>query len=129
MSESYTFSTADELDLEGEGFQPQTGEFVVTKAEIVEHENGQRWQLTFEPVDASAIVGLPGGKVKDSGYLSHKDPDSQANRIGRSILKRIGKTITGSAKFQLGELEGKTVVATVREDDAGFVRISRYNAA
>lgn len=129
MSTDYTFSPDDELDLEGDGFQPVTTTMVITETEIVEHANGQRWQIFLEPEDPSEVENLPGGRARDSGYLSHVDPDGDALRIGRAILKRIGKAALGSEKFRLTDLVGEKVQAYLSEDDNGFIRVSRYNSA
>lgn len=120
------FSPDDELDLSGEGLQPTTGIFVITEADVVAHANGQRWVITYEPEEV--IEGLPGGKAKDSGFLNHVSNEDAA-RIGRSILKRIGKAALGQDKFPMSALKGARVRATVSEDDAGFTRMGRYASA
>lgn len=125
MSEHFT--PEDELDFTEDGFQTQEGTFIISKAEVLEHENGRRWQLTFEPL--SDIDDLPGGVAKDSGYLSHTDEDSKALRIGRSILKRYGQSILGKSRFSLVELEGQEVSAEVSEDDNGFIRVRKVRSA
>lgn len=126
-NDTQRFSPNDELDLTGEGLQPTDGTFLIVKTEIQENDMGQRWSVTFEPVDGE-IDGLMGNKVQDGGYLTHVDREELV-KIGRGSLKRLGSTVLGREVFKLNELEGQQVRARVSEDKSGFARIGRYSKA
>lgn len=125
MSEQH-FNVDDELDLSGEGFQAQEVELLITDAKLEANDNGQRYVITFEPVEA--IEDLPGNKVTDMGYLVHNEREDLV-KYGRGGLKRLGKAALGTEVFKLPELIGRTVRGYLKEDDAGFVRVGRYKKA
>ena len=121
-----TFSIDDELDLDGYGLQPTDSTFVIADVEIVENDNGQSWVVHFEATED--IEGLPGGKVRDRGYMTHNTRDDLVN-IGMGSLKRLRVAATGDTSGSLSSLIGQTVRARVSEDKNGFTRIGRYSAA
>lgn len=121
------FSPDDELDLSGEGLQTQRADLRIIETDVTANDNGQRWVVVMEPV-GEEIEGLMGNKVRDSGYLSHRDrPDLV--KIGRSSLKRLGKHACGTEVFKLNDLIGCTVNAQISEDDSGFARVRQIRAS
>lgn len=121
MSDQFdALTTSDEMDLEGEGLQPQTLNFVISNAEITDKETGRLVSVTFENGEA---LGFP---VNATFWLKHTN--EQAERIGRSNLKRLGKAAGLGSAFALDNLIGMVVSAYVNEDDSGFARVSRFGA-
>jgi hypothetical protein len=115
-----------EIDLSGEGLQAQTADLVVVDAGIKDTDRGQRWFVTFEPIDA-VIEGLPKNQVTDSGYLTHEDRDDLI-RIGKGALKRLSRIAVGTDKPIMSDLVGSQVNAQLSEDDNGFARVRNYRA-
>lgn len=123
-----TFDPTTELDLEGEGLQPWTGEWEITNATIDSNDNGQRWVVEMQPADGEEVEGLIGNTARDSGYLTHVDREDLV-KIGKGNLKRLGQAVLGTAQFSLTDLIGERVIARVTEDSSGFARIGRYRKA
>lgn len=123
MSDVITPDT--ELDLEGEGLQPCTRTLNIIDASVEENDSGTRWVVIFEPTEE--VEGLMGGTVRDSGYLSHNEREDLVS-IGRGSLKRLGRTVLGTATFSLADLIGEQVQGYISESDNGFARVGRYKA-
>lgn len=123
-----TFDPTTELDLEGEGLQPWTGEWEITNATIDSNDNGQRWVVEMQPADGEEVEGLIGNTARDSGYLTHVEREDLV-KIGKGNLKRLGQAVLGTAQFSLTDLIGERVIARVTEDSSGFARIGRYRKA
>lgn len=124
-----TLSPDDELDLDGFGLQPFEDDFLIVSADIVESTNGRRWQIELQPTtEVEQVENIPGGVIRDSGFLTHDDRDDLV-RIGITSLKRVFKAALGRTNASIKELEGETVHARVTEDDNGFARARGYRPA
>lgn len=124
-AESTYVSPEDELDFSGDGIQTQSLDFLIVDAGIIDVDQGQKWEATFEPADGQEIDGLFNNQVRDNGFLSHDERDDLV-RIGRSVLKRLGQAAGLGASFSVAALKGCVVNAQLSEDDGGFARMRRY---
>jgi hypothetical protein len=124
-----TIDPTEELDLGDFGLQPFEGNLLITDAGFEETEAGRRWFIELEPVDnEEAKEYLPGGKLKDGGYLTHADREELV-RIGVQSLKRIFRAVFGRESGAIAALKGEMVWGQVSEDDNGFTRVRRLSSA
>lgn len=113
-------STSDELDFSNDGVQTEEKLWTITSAEVESTENGKRLVVEFETEGAN----FP---QTQRYWLEHENEDAQ--RIGRAEAKRLATAITGSPRMDPTKIVGQKVLATIKEDKKGFVRLNMFKSA
>ena len=107
----------EEFDFSGDGIAKGNYELTITDAEVVEKDNGDLLNITFE----SSALNFPITK----GYWV-KHTNERAAAAGRGQLKRIYSAALGQPKGVPSALKGRKVQAVVGEDAQGFATISGF---
>ena len=121
-----TFDPSAELDYSKAGFSTPRVNWTITEAKV-EQASNRRGAGMQAVIEFTAEVDGRTLNVTQRAWLAHEDAQ-QAN-IGHGTLKRIFLSANGQPKGNVPGLLGKMVSAEGYEDDQGFRRLGRMQAA
>lgn len=122
-------STENELDFSNDvNVKTEEKLWTVTGATIEQTDDGTGTFLAIEMTDEETPFPRT-----EKFWLKHDDVPGKnwekTVQISRSNAKRFALAATGSPKLDLKDLIGAKFIATISEDQQGFVRINKYKPA
>jgi hypothetical protein len=120
MSEAMGSAADESYDFSDAGLQESEEEFVVTEFTVAEKDNGTQHLLKLE----TEAIPYP---IYLNAWVKHTNP--KAAQVGRSILKRFALAALGQPGYNQNTIVGARVLATVKEDENGFARVSKFKPA
>jgi len=130
LTEDFDLTADDELDLTGEGLEPQRANFQILEAKQTTKENGILAEISFKALDDD-VMGYP---ITETFWLEHKNPNQKPKGkrpqdIGRGMLKRLFTSVYGQPSGSLSGLQGRYVSCWLKEDQRGFATVGSFQKA